>query len=306
MLTLCMVVKDEIRNVESCLAPICHLCDEIIIVDTGSTDGTPELIRAKFNIDVLHRRLEERRCLTKADVRNLAFSRVRTDWILHIDADERVDPRSLLAFREHRHSSDVAGYFGLWRNHVGDEEPFDDYKCFIFRRNLKSRGLVHSNVQGDIREKASRAQWFPQMRVDHYPDSRQADLKTTLYKKRLICALQHEPHWHRYNWFLGYTQFQCGEWDSALSNLRLAFEAQSSFFPVERLNSAMVQAEILCATEQPRQALEILLRARTFWSVVREDFEVDINFRMKPWIDDAISLIRSGRWQDVRCYRYAR
>ena len=44
-ITLCMIVKDEARVIERCLASVLPLIDNWVIVDTGSTDGTQELIK---------------------------------------------------------------------------------------------------------------------------------------------------------------------------------------------------------------------------------------------------------------------
>lgn len=305
-IALCMVVKDEIHRIEACLDPIHRLVDEIVIIDTGSTDGTPELIRRKFGIEVMHGLMEECRCLTKIDMRNLAFSHVTADWILSIDADERMHPEGLRELATMRHDPEVSGYFGLWRNHMAGAPAFDDYKCFAFRRGTRMRGLVHENAQSDIRSRGGRAVWLDALRVEHHPEMRKHELKTHLYHRRLMCALALEPDWHRYYWFLGYMQYQAGEWDEAMANFRLAFDSDSTLFPVERLNSAMVWAEILCALDRVDEATALLQRARALWDTVQDDFEVKINTRMRPWLDHAVALVGAGHHRDVRAYRFAR
>src|SRR6188768_674299 len=49
--SLCMIVRDEERNLEACLASVADLFDEIVIVDTGSLDRTKEIAR-QFNARV--------------------------------------------------------------------------------------------------------------------------------------------------------------------------------------------------------------------------------------------------------------
>ena len=97
-IAVCMVVKDEARRIGDCLASVLPHVDEAIVVDTGSTDGTPELLAERFGITVQHGRLEEARCLTVADLRNHASSCARSERILSIDADERLRPGALDEF----------------------------------------------------------------------------------------------------------------------------------------------------------------------------------------------------------------
>ena len=59
---LCMVVKDEATQIEACLAPIRDLFDAVAIVDTGSTDGTPAILRRNLGVEPIHVPLDESRC----------------------------------------------------------------------------------------------------------------------------------------------------------------------------------------------------------------------------------------------------
>lgn len=302
----CLVVKNEANRIEQCLRPILGLVDQVVIIDTGSSDGTPELIRKKFGLKVLQGELEEGRCLTKIDQRNRAIGLAKTDWILSIDGDEQIDPCGLREFRSMRHPDDVSGYFGIWKNHVGDAPPFDDYKCFIFRNTVRMRGLVHENAQVDIRAQQGQAIWLDALRVWHFPEQNKLEAKTQLYRRRLAAAIEQEPHWHRYHWFKGYLLSQIGNIGDALRHLSTAFESDNKLFPVERLNSGMVKAELLCRLGRGDEAMAILMAAEELWSAVCDDFEVQINSRIMPWIHHALSLVRCGQLSDVRAYRFAK
>lgn len=302
----CLVVKNEANRIEQCLKPILGLVDQVVIIDTGSSDGTPDLIRQKFGLTVLRGELEESRCLTKIDQRNRAIELATTDWILSIDADEQIDPVGLKTFKSMKHQDDVSGYFGLWQNHIGGDLPFDDYKCFIFRRNFRMRGLVHENAQVDIRSRNGRAVWLDALHVRHFPEYSKHEAKTKLYRRRLMTAIAQEPHWHRYHWFKGYLLSQLGDIDGALHHLSTAFKSDNKLFPVERLNSGMVKAEILCSLGRREEATSTLMETDELWSSVCNDFEVQINSRLKPWIDQALFFVRSGQLSDVRAYRFAR
>lgn len=304
-IALCMVVKDEIHRIEACLDSIHQLVDQIIIVDTGSTDGTPELIRHKFGIEVRHGWMAECRCLTKIDMRNLAFSHATTDWILSIDADERMCSEGLQEFRQMQHDPDIYGYFGLWRNHIPETVTFDDYKCFLFRRGVQMRGLVHENVQTDIRFRNGKAVWLDAIRVEHYPEKHKKSLKTDLYRRRLMCAIALEPDWHRYYWFLGYMEYQAGEWQNAIVNFSRVVNSTSKMFPVECLNSAMVWIEILCILDRTNEAVALLKQAQQFYEEVADDFEVRINTRLPFWFEHTYRQFCSGNHRAVRAYLFA-
>jgi glycosyltransferase involved in cell wall biosynthesis len=80
-----MIVKNEIQNLPRCLASVKPYVDEMIVVDTGSQDGTPE-IAAEHGATV---RFFEW-CDDFAAARNYAISQASSDWILMLDADEEL------------------------------------------------------------------------------------------------------------------------------------------------------------------------------------------------------------------------
>lgn len=82
-ISLCMIVKDEEDVLARCLESVQDLVDEIIVVDTGSTDRTPE-IAAQFSAQVHHFLWVD----DFAAARNFAFSLGTMDYLLWLDADD--------------------------------------------------------------------------------------------------------------------------------------------------------------------------------------------------------------------------
>ena len=307
MLALCMVVKDEVGRLEACLDPLLNHVDDVVIVDTGSTDGTIELLELRYGIAPLHGRLEPSRCLCKGDLRNYAYLQCKADWILSIDADERVYPDSIKRILEKIQDKNApAGFFGKWINHLQGHQDFEDYKLFLFRRGLRKRGLVHENVQLDIREAGLTADWLHGFEVHHYPDPSKHEFKTHLYRKRLECALTHQPEWPRYNWFLGYMHYQAGEWEEACMHFDKVISAQPALFPVECLNCHMLRIEIAASQGIPKLVEDLLEDARNYYQCVATDFEVKVNFRILPWLENVERLTQCGQLEDIRAYRFAR
>lgn len=85
-LTACVIARDEERRLPTCLESLAF-CDEVVVVDSGSVDRTVEIARAA-GAQVI-----ENPWPGFAAQRNLALDAAHGDWVLEIDADERVGPQ---------------------------------------------------------------------------------------------------------------------------------------------------------------------------------------------------------------------
>ncbi len=85
LLTVSMIVKNEERFLPECLASVKEVADEIVVVDTGSTDRTVEIARS-FGAHVIE--IEWPNDFSKA--RNVGLDQVKTPWVLVMDADEEL------------------------------------------------------------------------------------------------------------------------------------------------------------------------------------------------------------------------
>ncbi|MEK4283991.1 MULTISPECIES: tetratricopeptide repeat-containing glycosyltransferase family 2 protein [Ureibacillus] len=94
-ISLCMIVKNEEEVLANCLSSVEDICDEIIIVDTGSTDRTKE-IASKFTDKIYD--------FTWIDdfsaARNYSFSLATKDYILWLDADDVILPEEQKKFKK--------------------------------------------------------------------------------------------------------------------------------------------------------------------------------------------------------------
>jgi tetratricopeptide (TPR) repeat protein len=82
-LSLCMIVRDEQEMLPRCLETAAEAVDEIVIVDTGSTDATIEIARS-FGARVI----EHPWTGSFAEARNVSFDAASGDWLMYLDADE--------------------------------------------------------------------------------------------------------------------------------------------------------------------------------------------------------------------------
>lgn len=86
LLSACLIVKDEVDNLARCLASVASLVDEVVVYDTGSTDGTIDLARSLGAVVVEGFWDDD---FSRA--RNAARSACRGAWLLHVDADEEIE-----------------------------------------------------------------------------------------------------------------------------------------------------------------------------------------------------------------------
>ena len=85
-LSIVILTKNEEKNITDVINNVKTLADEIIVVDSGSTDKTVELAK-KSGAKVIYRAWDN----DFSAQRNFAINNVQTDWLLFLDADERID-----------------------------------------------------------------------------------------------------------------------------------------------------------------------------------------------------------------------
>src|SRR6516225_959689 len=90
-----MIVRDEERYLAGCLESVADLVDEIIVVDTGSTDSTPDIAR-RFGARVSHFQWVD----DFSAARNESLRHATGEWIFWLDADERLDAPNRSKFQQ--------------------------------------------------------------------------------------------------------------------------------------------------------------------------------------------------------------
>lgn len=93
-LSVCVITKNEADRIRKCLDSVKHLADEIVVLDSGSTDGTVDIVKEYTDnvwvTDWPGFGPQKQRCLEKAT----------KDWVLFIDADESLDKTAQDALRK--------------------------------------------------------------------------------------------------------------------------------------------------------------------------------------------------------------
>ncbi|MBP8696457.1 MAG: glycosyltransferase [Syntrophobacterales bacterium] len=169
-LSLCMIVRNEQPNLVRCLSSVKAAVDEIVIVDTGSTDRTKDLA-AVFGARVFDFAWTD----DFSSARNVSLSQAKGDWILVLDADETLSPRDHRKLREiiRKSTKRIGGYDLATRNYVMEantagwtandgsypaEEAgtgwYANRKVRLFRNDPRIRfsGAVHELVEASMLE----------------------------------------------------------------------------------------------------------------------------------------------------------
>ncbi len=102
-LSAIIITKNEAANIGECLDSLAF-CDERIVVDSGSTDGTLEIARDRGARVVLHD------WKGYGPQKNHALSLAQGDWVLSIDADERVTSELAQAINNAIDAGEADGY----------------------------------------------------------------------------------------------------------------------------------------------------------------------------------------------------
>jgi glycosyltransferase involved in cell wall biosynthesis len=151
-ISACIISFNEEQRIGDCLKSLQSVADEIIVVDSLSTDRTKE-IAAKYTEKIF-----DQKFLGHVEQKNLAVSKASHDWVLSLDCDERLTPElvaSILKIKDKLEQADAyrmarkTFYVYRWLNHCW----YPDYKVRLFNRNTAKWGGVNPHdrieVQGN-------------------------------------------------------------------------------------------------------------------------------------------------------------
>ena len=154
-ISLCMIVKDEEGVLARCLDCAVQFVDEIVLVDTGSSDNTMEIARRYTP------RVYEFQWIDDfSAARNYAFSKATGDYILWLDADDVVDDENIGKLEELKESMDPEVDVAMLKYNVGFDEAgrvnFSYYRERLVRRsnNYRWQEPVHEHIAtwGTVRQ----------------------------------------------------------------------------------------------------------------------------------------------------------
>lgn len=205
---LAMIVRDEAAVVERCLASVRPLVDTWLVVDTGSTDATPELVGtslADLPGELVHRPWRDFGT-NRSEL--LALARDRADYLLLLDADMTVDAGNdaLAGLTADSYLLEVAGEPSYWMP-------------YLVRSALPWRyvGVTHEYLTAD-RDVDQRK--LPGLRLHHHADGGSRADKFERDRRLLTAELRTNPDDPRTVFYLAQTHRDLGRWRTAVDLYR--------------------------------------------------------------------------------------
>lgn len=175
-----IITYNEEDKIRQCLDSLRDIADEIIVVDSLSTDATKTICEES---DV---KFIEQKWLGYSEQKNLANNIASYDWILSIDADEVISDelkKSILEIKDADTDSDIVysfnrlnNYCGKWIHHSGF---YPDKKIRIWNRNVgKWEGLIHETIRFSTKVKEIHLKGD----LLHYSYSKPEDFENQVFK----------------------------------------------------------------------------------------------------------------------------
>jgi glycosyltransferase involved in cell wall biosynthesis len=222
LVSAALIVRDEERHLWDCLWSIRDLVDEIVVVDTGSTDETSAIAR-RLGVRVHEVAWRD----DFAAARNVALDSCRGEWILYIDADERVRPGSAARVRGLLRRPSLVGCYVWLHAHAG-HTAYREMRLFRNRPRIRFEGVIHENMwPGILRHMAAEGGTIghTDLTLDHVGYHGDQGHKHRRNLPLLLRKLEEDPD-HPYSWWhLGAVYRGLGEPDRARAAWRAGVAA---------------------------------------------------------------------------------
>ncbi len=286
-LSVCMIVKNEERFLGQCLASVRDIADELIVIDTGSTDRTIEIAR-EYGAKVGYFEW----CNDFAAARNASIAPATGDWILFLDADEELSPVEKAELPLLLGQTQVSLYrLPIINTHQGEYSK--SYVPRLFRNppGLMFYGCVHEGVLSFIEKICGPWQLsidFCNMKILHHgyePVVMKEKNKVQRNYDLLLKAIQNNPNEFYFHMQLGLELGRMGEKEKSFQEyaeaLRLAENVDirkitpevretlltqySAYLIVERCFADVVRVlNGPLANSGPLTASQLMIRARAY------------------------------------------
>ncbi|MGZ0051799.1 glycosyltransferase [Brevibacillus gelatini] len=146
-ISLAMIVRNEQNSLSKCLLSVREYVDEMIVIDTGSTDDTKKIAN-ECGAEVYDYPWTN----SFAEARNYSLQKVTGDWILVLDADEHLDQETAYLIREFAAGPPAIGRVMIFSKYLDDREICITRSPIsrLFPRGVRYKGNIHEQVVSDL------------------------------------------------------------------------------------------------------------------------------------------------------------
>ena len=209
-----MIVRDEARFIEGCLQSLVGRADEIVLIDTGSSDDT--VAKAlRFPVDLYHFAW----CDDFSAARNFALDRASGEWILYIDADEHFEVPDSDALEAALTDTGKVAWNLRFYPRI-DWTPYAEPRLFRNDPRIRFQGVIHESVRKGIEDVAlsdGKETGTCDLTLHHvgYEDDQayKNARNVPLLRARLACDPDHLYSW----WHLGLSLQLSGDDEGAIA-----------------------------------------------------------------------------------------
>lgn len=278
-LWLSMIIKNESENIKKHLYGIYDLFDDVVVVDTWSTDDSISLL---YNIGIKPLKYEfvhdDERLI---EARNFSIEQNTCDWILILDGDENISREDIIKIKSLEFTCWDQHIFGYFIKRIDHryESIFEDYKmCLINKNHVRFLFSVHACPQVYIRDNEGTWLWMNGITLHHYPEPRNYREK---YIQQLENGIKENPWCLRFYWFLWYYYYKHNKIAKAIEDFEYIIKNTNVRYPVEILNATMILACIEQDQWDTIKSFCYISLWLDYYEKVKDDFEVKVNFRLK-------------------------
>jgi tetratricopeptide (TPR) repeat protein len=167
-LSLCMIVRDEQEMLPRCLSAVAGAVDEIVVVDTGSSDATIEIARS-FGALVIEHQWSD----SFAEARNVSFDAALGEWLMFLDADEVLASEDVPLLRSLTGRTWREAFYLRETNHTGElgggsAVTHNALRVLRNRPEYRFEGRVHEQIAHRLPTYLPERLEVSEVRVEHF------------------------------------------------------------------------------------------------------------------------------------------
>lgn len=145
-ISVCMIIKDEEKYIKQCIESVLSVADEIILVDTGSTDKTLEIAKEYEIVKIFNYKWD----YNFSNARNYSLSKATGDFIMILDGDETLynqDVQKLVKLVNETNSNGISIVINNYNDENESENFITHTNMRLFEKNIfKYVGIIHEQL----------------------------------------------------------------------------------------------------------------------------------------------------------------